>query len=108
MRLFDEKAFLSQLEAVDDSKVKYCLEEYGVSNVPNDSDEEMLELFKPFFEFSKADKPADIDIKTDELVSMADKLEKLVDLFTGGNNLNGEGAMRNILSVKGVGRRRVV
>lgn len=107
MKLFDVSAFEKVLEEFDDTKIKFCLGEYGIANIPEGSDD-VLELFKPFLDFSKAEKPADIDISVDALVGMADELENLVELFTGGSALNCDSAMKNIESIKGLKRRRVL
>jgi len=107
MKQFDEDSFIGMLKEFDDSKTIGYLEEYGIADIPEGSDE-TLKLFRPFLDFSKAEKPADVDISADVLSELAENLSDLVGIFTNNTVIDTDIAFRNIDSVKQMGRRRVL
>lgn len=107
MRLLDFEAFSLALETYDDSVVRKNLGEFGIANVPEES-QSIMTLFRPFLAFIDAETPADVEVPAEELADMAGCLSELVGIFTTSEMIDGETASRNLDSVKGIKRRRVL
>lgn len=107
MRLLDFEAFSNALENFDDSVVRGNLDEFGIANVPEES-QSIMTLFRPFLAFLDAETPADVEVPAEELADMAGCLSELVGIFTTSEMIDAATASRNLDSIKGIKRRRIL